>query len=88
MKGEALKLLEEQNEAGVWPFVGDRTGGIGEHIWLVDYKPEKLLALLERARILSGELTLPIWTFPDTGMPYCFGLPTLSRENWMDLSRR
>jgi hypothetical protein len=61
---------------------------IGDHIWLVDYNPEKLLALVERSEILSGKLSRPIWTFPSAGMPNAFGLPTLCRENWMNLSRR
>ena len=87
LQEQVLKILEEQNEAGVWTMVGDRTGGIGEHFMLVDYNPEKLLSLLERSRILSGELTRPIWIFPSTSMPYSFSLPTICRENWMDLKK-
>ena len=78
----AEQIMAAQNEAGLWvlPVEGQRSRAtsIGSYFVLVDGKIYSLLWLLERARILSGEIDSEIWTYPLYLIP-----EPLRHENWM-----
>jgi len=87
LKPIVAKALGTQNEQGVWPDTDDRRAGIGPHIRLVDERPEAMLALIERCKIITGELQREIWSYPGTSMPYCYSLPGLKYRNWLSLEK-
>ena len=68
--GEELeKILVQQNESGVWPVLNTRPGAqgsynIGAYFPLVESRAYRLLSLLERSKILSGQIQREIWSFP------------------------
>ena len=68
--GEELeKILARQNESGVWPVLNTRPGAqgsynIGAYFPLVESRAYRLLSLLERSKILSGEIQREFWSFP------------------------
>ena len=68
--GEELEtILAQQNESGVWPVLNTRPGAqgsynIGAYFPLVESRAYQLLSLLERSKILSGEIDQEIWSFP------------------------
>ncbi len=88
--GEELdQVLAGQNEEGVWTRLSTRPGGqgsynIGRYFVLVEHRVSGLLSLLERSRILTGEVQREIWTFPSF---ISDSERTLQNRNWMDLSQ-
>src|SRR4029079_18619028 len=87
LKQTAPAAVETQKWQGVCPDTDDRRAGIGRHIRLVDERPEAMLALIERCKILTGELQREIWSYPGTSMPYCYSLPGLKYRNWLSLEK-
>ncbi len=88
--GELDEVLAGQNEEGVWTILSTRPGGqgsynIGRYFQLVETHADELLSLLERSRILTGEVQREIWTFPSF---ISDSEHTLHNRNWMDLSQR
>ncbi len=86
---ELDEALGGQNEEGVWTVLSTRPGGqgsynIGRYFQLVEHRAYKLLSLLERSRILAGEIEREIWTFPTFIQD---SEHTLHNQNWMDLSK-
>ena len=88
---ELHTILAAQNEGGVWPILATEFGGqgsnnIGAFFYLVEYRAYRLLSLLERSRILTGEIQQDIWDFPG---PFIHETQhTLRHQNWMDLRAR
>ncbi len=82
------RMLEGQNEAGVWPRLVTGHGAqgsfnIGGYLEVPGCRTWELLSLLERSQILSGQIQREIWTFPGL-IPH--NEPGLRYRNWMDLS--
>ena len=84
--GEELgEILAQQNEKGVWPVLDTRPGAqgsynIGAYFPLVESRAYQLLSLLERSKILSGEIEREIWSFPNLIGEREHGL---RHRNWM-----
>ncbi len=85
------KVLAEQNEEEVWPvlateFSGQGSNNIGTFFYLVDDRAYQLLSVLERSKIIAGEIEREIWDFPGLLLVQA-GEHPLHNRNWMDLSR-
>ena len=84
--GEELgEILAQQNEKGVWPILDTRPGAqgsynIGAYFPLVESRAYQLLSLLERSKILSGEIERKIWSLPSLIGEREHGL---RHRNWM-----
>ena len=81
----AEQIMAAQNDEGIWvmPVEGQRARAtsIGSFFLLVNEKIYTLLWVLERGRILSGEIEGEIWTYP-----LHFVHEALRHENWMAAS--
>ncbi len=87
---ELDQVLAAQNEEGVWTRLSTEPGAqgsynIGTYFILTQHRAYGLLSLLERSRILTGEIQRDVWRFP--GLIHDSDYP-MHYRNWMDLSKQ